>query len=239
MLFRSEVRAAHPGIECMLFPKSESAAGLKFLRHLRDLFGKPRVSKEDAYRLESIRQNQQFVQTNGVGVSAEDFLSKAEAMITLEYNPSGSDRRVVELVNKTNQFNLNGMRYTEAEWQRSVATPNSFVLAVSYQDKFGPLGKIAVLRGRAEGPQLRIGTWVMSCRAFSRRIEHQCLAQLFRRFAAEEMIFEFKETPKNRPMQDFLSGVSDGPVTSELQLQRNVFEAKCPNLYHQVKEIHG
>jgi FkbH-like protein len=234
-----EVRAAHPGIECILFPKSDSAAGLRFLRHLRDLFGKPSLSEEDAYRLESIRQNREFAQTNGAGVLAEDFLSKAEANITLEYNPSGSDRRVVELVNKTNQFNLNGIRYTETEWDRALDAPNGFVLAVSYQDKFGPLGKIAVLRGQKEGPQLRIGTWVMSCRAFSRRIEHQCLSQLFRRFAVDEMVFEFKETPKNRPIQDFLSSMSDQPATSELRLQRQVFEAKCPSLYHQLKEIDG
>ena len=68
-----------------------------------DLFGKPALSEEDAYRLESIRQNRQLVQRNGAGISAEDFLSKAQATITIEYNPSGFDRRVVELVNKTNQ----------------------------------------------------------------------------------------------------------------------------------------
>ena len=234
-----EVRAAHPEIECLLFPKADSAAGLKFLRYLRDLFGKPGLSEEDAYRLESIRQNRQFVQTNGIGVSAEDFLSKAEATITVEFNPSGSDRRVLELVNKTNQFNLNGIRYTEGEWHKTLNAPNSFVMAVSYQDKFGPLGKIAVLRGRKEGSCLRIGTWVMSCRAFSRRIEHQCLAHLFRRFAVDEIVFEFKDTPKNRPMHDFLCGMSDGPLTSEVRLARGTFEAKCPSLHHQVKQINA
>lgn len=234
-----EVRAEHPGIECILFPKGDYAAGLKFLRQLRDLFGKSGLTEEDAYRLDSIRQNQQFASANGSGASAEHFLSAAQAAITVEYNPPASDRRVVELVNKTNQFNLNGVRYTEAEWQELVRDPDTFVMAVAYQDKFGPLGKIAVLRGRKENGRLRIGTWVMSCRAFSRRIEYQCLVQLFRRFAAEEMVFEFKATPKNGPLEEFLSGLLDEKPAPESHLRREAFEAKCPNLYHEVNEING
>src|SRR5208283_1540230 len=47
----AEVAAAHPGIECVLFPKNDYAAGLTMLRHLRDRCGKERVSKDDALRL--------------------------------------------------------------------------------------------------------------------------------------------------------------------------------------------
>ena len=56
----AEVAAAHPGIECVLFPKNDYQAGLAMLRHLRDRCGKERVSKDDALRLESIRQGAAF-----------------------------------------------------------------------------------------------------------------------------------------------------------------------------------
>ncbi len=56
----AEVQAAHPDVECLLFPKSDYQAGFAFLQKLRDLFGKPRLSEEDSFRLESIRQGQQF-----------------------------------------------------------------------------------------------------------------------------------------------------------------------------------
>ncbi len=231
-----EVRAAHPGIECILFPKSDHAAGLALLRRLRDLFGKPRLSEEDAYRIRSIQQNQQLARNNGTPGSAEQFLSAAEAIITLEFNPPASDRRVVELVNKTNQFNLNGLRYTESEWAEALRRPDSFAVAVAYQDKFGPLGKIAVVRGRQERKRIHVETWVMSCRAFSRRIEHQCIAQLFGRFAAEEMVFDFKPTGKNEALKDFLSSMVGQQPELETRLRREVFEAKCPNLYHEIRE---
>ena len=56
----AEVAAVHPGIECVLFPKNDYAAGLAMLRRLRDACGKERVSSDDALRLESIRQGAAF-----------------------------------------------------------------------------------------------------------------------------------------------------------------------------------
>ena len=50
-------------------------------------------------------------------------------------------------MNKTNQFNLNGVRYTEAEWKSLSRRPGAFLATVSYEDRFGPLGRIAVLGG--------------------------------------------------------------------------------------------
>ncbi len=235
-----EVKAAHPGVECIAFPKGDYAAGLAFLRRLRDLFGKARLSEEDAYRLQSIRQNQELARITDDAGSAEDFLATAEATLTLEYNPPASDKRVVELVNKTNQFNLNGIRYTDAEWHELLQKSNSFALAVSYQDKFGPLGKVAVLSGSDEGSCVHIHTWVMSCRAFSRRIEQQCLRQLFGRYpAAGEIVFDCRPTSKNGPTQDFLNALLGGAVGSEARLSRDVFETNCPVLYHAVQQKNG
>ena len=74
-----EVRAGFPDMECVLFPKSDYAAGLTMLHRLRDLFGKPRLAEEDAYRLESIKQNQHVADSTGNGDMAERFLAAAEA----------------------------------------------------------------------------------------------------------------------------------------------------------------
>ncbi len=224
-----EVRAAHPGIECILFPKGDYAAGFALLQRLRDVFGKPALSEEDAFRLESIRNSQQFVEGVSGGDLAEQFLSSAEATITFEWNPPVEDSRVLELVNKTNQFNLNGRRYTEAEWHQLTTAPGAFVVSVSYQDKFGPLGKIAVVAGLETGSTLNVEAWVMSCRAFSRRIEFQVLKQLFEK--AERIQFAYVETAKNGPTKDFLKG--------ESVLTRAEFEAKCPPLYHRIENHHG
>ena len=228
----AEVAAAHPGMECLLFPKADYAAAYRLLRRLRDLFGKPRISEEDSIRLESIRAGAPFQQAAGESIP-ETFLREADAVVTFNFS-AADDPRALELVNKTNQFNLNGARYAEADWKNLLARPGTFLTMVSYRDKFGRLGKIAVLEGRREEESLFIDAWVMSCRAFSRRIEHQCLQTMFEHYAAREIFFNFQPTPKNGPLRDFLASITGGIPEGPCSLKRGLFEEHRPALYQRV-----
>jgi FkbH-like protein len=115
------------------------------------------------------------------------------------------------LINKTNQFNLNGHRLEESEWRRRVGLDHSLVVVVSYQDKFGPLGKIGVLLGSQDGGLVRVSHWVMSCRAFSRKLEHHTLDALFQFSRAEEVEFAFEATAKNQPLDQFFRALDMVP----------------------------
>src|ERR1035441_1270872 len=61
-----------------------------------------------------------------------------------------------------------------------------------------------------------VGSWVMSCRAFSRRIEFRCLQYLFEKFAASEIVFELQATSRNGPLMEFLQQLLDGPVEAKI-----------------------
>ena len=226
----AEVEQAHPGVQCLRFPVNDYAAAEGFLRRLRALFAQDRVSEEDALRRDSIRQNEAFQRVIEDRENApEEFLAQMNARLVVDFDSAASDPRVLELVNKTNQFNLNGIRYSEAEWRKELARPGAFVASVAYEDRFGPLGKIAVIQGARDGSVVRVRTWVLSCRAFARRVEHHCLRLLFERFGAARIEFQFSPTPKNGPLQAFFANL---PVP----LEREAFEAKCPALYHTVQE---
>jgi FkbH-like protein len=229
----AEVASAHPGIQCLPFPVAGGGDAYEFLRLLRNLCGKPRVSAEDAIRLESIRQSAALREAGQEGgAAAEEFLQQADAVLTFDFEGGGADPRALELVNKTNQFNLNGLRVTSGEWQARLSRPGAFAATVSYRDRYGPLGKIAVFEGRHEGDSVLLSTWVMSCRAFSRRIEHQCLQVLFERFGVSRIQLAYTPTSKNGPLQDFLTGmVTDLPPET---ITRELFDEKRPPLYHQV-----
>jgi FkbH-like protein len=231
----AEVAAGHPGIECVLFPRNDYQAGLAMLRHLRDRCGKERVSRDDALRLESIRQGAAFREQASGGAAPESFLQQISAVVTFDF-AAASEPRVLELVNKTNQFNLNGARYTQPDWQKLLSAPGAVLAAVSYEDKFGPLGTIAAIAGRADGKRLIVDTWVMSCRAFARRIEHQTLKMLFENTGADDIQFRFTPTAKNGPLRDFFATLLGQQPQSEFRLTRSQFEAKCPALYHEVRE---
>ena len=233
----AEVRAAHPDLECILFPKDDDQAAYQLLERLRDLFGKESVSPEDAIRLESIRAAHSLAADSPAMAGSPDrFLEQAEGALTLAFGKDSPDPRALELVNKTNQFNLNGRRYTDASWRGYLKNPKVFLLLVAYEDKYGPLGKIAVLSGRWGKKRLFVDTWVMSCRAFSRRIEHRCLEQLFKRSGANEILFDFQATSRNGPLQDFFAGFLGGPPQPSQILSSKLFFERCPPLFQKIEE---
>jgi len=231
----AEVQQAFPSMECVLFPKDDPAAALALFYRLRDVFGKDRIEADDAIRMESIRGAQEFrEQAESSGERQDEFLKGLDATITITLPPPASDTRVLELVNKTNQFNLNGIRYDEALWQRMQAQPGAVTAAVAYRDKFGPLGTIAVLHGLQMGHCLKVTAWVMSCRAFSRRIEHALLRFLIEQLQIERFSFAFEKTAKNGPTQTFLAAMMGEDVARPVELDRAVFEANCPPLFQKV-----
>jgi FkbH-like protein len=237
----AEVKAAHPDIECILFPKTDPSAILDLQYRLRDLFGKRHITQEDAIRQLSVRTAEQFRAENADGnISSEDFLRKAEAEVTLDFRKQPLDPRALELVNKTNQFNLNGRRWGDAEWLTYTQDPGTILVLASYRDKYGPLGKISVLAGRKSGRDLLIDVWVLSCRAFSRKIEHRLLQEMFYRFDLEEVVFDFETTPKNGPLQEFLNSLTGQPTSHPVRLTRTQFDSIHPLTYHNVLELmHG
>lgn len=239
----AEVATAHPGITCLQFPTGDYKGVLALLKEMRAIFGKSAgsggLTDEDRIRLESIRQGATFQkEVERVG-DAGDFLRQVQAVVTIESDISPSNPRILELVNKTNQFNLNGVRYTPAEWERNCAKSNSFLIAVKYEDKFGPLGTIGVIQGHETDRGLEVDTWVMSCRAFSRRIEHQCLKALFERFQVSRIQFRLVPTPKNGPAREFFGTFLGEAPQAAFVIPRDRFEALCPTLYHRVEQITG
>jgi FkbH-like protein len=233
----AEVDAAFPAMECLLFPKNDPKAFWELLKHLRRIFGKSAVTDEDLLRLRSIRTASPFRSRSSDAVgSQDDFLREAEAGILFTMGKGPADARALELVNKTNQFNLNGRRWTDAAWAAHFRRPEAFLLTATYEDKFGPLGKIAALLGRRDGRSLVIDAWVMSCRAFSRRIEHQCLKYLFDKTGVEEIIFDFVITPRNGPLREFFGPWLSGPPSEPFSLSKGSFFEKLPALFHEITE---
>ncbi len=227
-----EVAQAFPGITCLRF-RSDPNAVWQLLGQLRELFAKPVLLEEDSLRRESIRASAELRNSTGEAASAE-FLKTLQGRVTVDYSLSSADKRAFELLNKTNQFNLNGARLTEAEWAKCLNDPEAVAASVAYEDKLGRLGKIAVVIGRRTGSStLEITHWVMSCRAFSRRIEHHVLHNLITRFGLSEIVFEYRETERNKPLQEFFAaaGVENG------RLDARAFEQASHELPHETLEV--
>jgi FkbH-like protein len=204
----AEVKASHPEVECFQFPNSGNARVYELVLRLRDMFGKSAILEEDSIRMESIRRSHMTADVRETGAAPQSsFFDQVEAEISFDFSKTPLEPRALELVNKTNQFNLNGVRHTVDSWHDYLQIPAIILMVISYRDKFGPLGRISVLVGRQDGRRLVVNTWVMSCRAFSRRIEYRCIEELFSRFDLDEIELDYLETDRNGPFRDFLSGI--------------------------------
>lgn len=232
-----EVQSAFPSMTCLHFPAGSPAGVLSLLARLRDLFGRPVVQREDALRLASIRANAQRDEVASLSAGGE-FIRGLQGTVTFDARKDRENRRTLELVNKTNQFNLNGVRVAEGDWLLHLDDPACLVLAVSYEDRFGPLGVISVVSGTQRADRLDVLTWVLSCRAFSRKIELQTLDYLFRLTGAGRIVLAFKSTERNEPLRKFLQELGL-PVESggDLVLTKDQFARAGLDLPHRVQSL--
>lgn len=233
----AEVRSVHPTIDCRQFPSDDPQAVAALLFDLADLFGKPFDSDEDAVRLGSLRAASQIRGQSEIASSEslEEMLATAGGRLTIAPVHIPPDPRALELLNKTNQFNLNGRRWREYEWLDYLRRPDHFVWIAAYEDRFGPLGKISVLAAQLAGDhELAIDAWVLSCRAFARRIEHAFLAALFKQLGVRRIHFRFQATDRNGPLQELLAELTGAPPTGHPALTLDRFEHNKPSCYTEV-----
>jgi FkbH-like protein len=113
--------------------------------------------------------------------------------------------RIVQLINKTNQFNLTTRRYTEKQVSDLMADPNALALQIRLIDTFGDNGVVAIVIGRLAGDALEIDTWLMSCRVLGRRVEAAMLnliAEQALKIGAARLVGEYRPSAKNGIVRD-------------------------------------
>ena len=113
--------------------------------------------------------------------------------------------RIVQLINKTNQFNLTTRRYTEAEVREMMSDPGVAAYQFRLTDRFGDNGMIAVLIGKLQGSALVMDTWLMSCRVLGRQVEEACLNTMVdaaHRLGASRIVGEYIPSPKNNMVRE-------------------------------------
>jgi FkbH-like protein len=232
-----EIRRVHSGIECIEFMPKDPSRTLQALVRLRDAFGKPKTLEEDKLRAASIRSSALFEQHKSSG-DLQSFLLSLDGTVTFDARPASDGGRWLELINKTNQFNLNGARLSEGEWLRRLGEPGHVALGVAYADRYGALGTIAVVSGRVVGGSVRrleIDHWVLSCRAFSRRIEDHTLSHLFELAEVDMLSLSYGKTQRNQPFREFLDRLGllpadDGPIV----IPRGDLASRIRDLPHRV-----
>lgn len=197
-----EVKNVHPDIQTLQTPQEPREWPL-FLDTLRTLCFKKQVLPEDRLRLE---QKRPALKANTLSSSLLDTKAYLQSLkLQLSFKKEAwDDPRTLDLINKTNQFTLNGQRFTLAQLQDLRKRPGAWCWSVQLQDQYGTFGTIGTAWGTQRSDTLTIEAWALSCRAFDRHVEYVFLESLLKEYGVKALQMQFQATAKNQHARQFL-----------------------------------
>jgi FkbH-like protein len=176
-----------------------------------------RVTDEDRERTAQYQENRARDQLKATATDLDGYLRALDMKMVWNRFDSVGQQRVVQLINKTNQFNLTTRRHDDADVSAIMADPKSFGLQIRLLDRFGDNGIIAIVIGRMlDDEAVTIDTWLMSCRVLGRQVEPTTLnlvAAQAQALGAKRLIGEYIPTKKNGMVRDHYAKLGFEVVT--------------------------
>ena len=181
-----------------------------FVRRLdrERLFDSQGFSTDDLKRSQSYQARTQAVSLRQNATDLESYLSSMEMKGEVWTARQEDILRLTQMEAKTNQFNLTTRRWTSDRINGFMANDNYDVLCFSLVDRFADHGLVGSMVVSYMGTEVRILSWLLSCRVFSRTCEEFMLTDLVRRAmnrGATRMVGEFIATGKNGIVSNLLT----------------------------------
>lgn len=199
------IRQALPEVEVVDVPPDPA----EYVRALQagGWFETTALTRDDAARAGQYAVERKRRDLQQTATSLEDYYRSLEMWGDVRDVDEADLLRVVQLLAKTNQFNLTTRRHAREAVLALAGSPGSVALTLRVQDRFGDYGLVSVLIGVAadEPETVRVDTWLMSCRVIGRTVEQfffgvflsRCRALGYRR-----VVGEYVPTKKNALVSD-------------------------------------
>ena len=201
---RNIVRENIPGITVPELPQ-DPGEYLEYLYSL-NLFETASYSQADKDRTKQYQVEAQRVSLQKTFSNEADFLKSLDMTSVVSGFNKFNTPRVAQLSQRSNQFNLRTVRYTEADIDALGQDPDVIDLSFTLEDKFGDNGLIAVIIMKKQDEEtLFIDTWFMSCRVLKRGMEDftlNTMVEAAREKGYRRIIGEYLPTPKNKMVEN-------------------------------------
>ena len=216
---RNMVRENIPGISVPELPV-DPGEYLEFL-YGENLFETVSYSGTDKDRTKQYQVEAQRVSLQKTFANEADFLKSLNMVSEVSGFTKFNTPRVAQLSQRSNQFNLRTVRYTEADIEMMAADAETIDLSFTLEDKFGDNGLIAVIiMKRQDSETLFVDTWFMSCRVLKRGMENFTLNTMVEQAKSrgyKRIVGEYLPTPKNRMVEEHypqlgFKAISDAPT---------------------------
>ena len=129
------------------------------------------LSSEDLKRNEMYRENAKRAELSLSFTDYTEYLKSLEMTAPVGDFPKVYLKRIAQLANKSNQFNLTTRRYTEAEIEEIAESDEYIRVCGKLIDRFGDNGVVSVIIAKKNGDCADILLWIMSCRVLKRTME--------------------------------------------------------------------
>lgn len=201
---RNLVRSMIPEITVPELPE-DPALYLQYLRSL-GLFETASYSAEDAGRTRQYRQQAERAVFESSFQSYDAYLEGLDMKAVAAPFDAFHYPRIAQLTQRSNQFNLRTVRYTEAEVEAISRNDNHICLYFMLKDKFGDHGLISVvILDKCADHSLFVSQWLMSCRVLKRGMEEFIVNKILQTAAAHgcgKVVGEYVPTAKNAMVKD-------------------------------------
>ena len=200
---RQMVRENIPDITVPELPK-DPGEYLEFL-YSQNLFETASYSLADKDRTKQYQIEAKRMSFSKTFTNEADFLKSLHMLSEVSGFTKFNTPRVAQLSQRSNQFNLRTIRYTEADVSAMADDSEIIDLCFTLEDKFGDNGLVAVVILKPISKDtLFIDTWLMSCRVLKRGLEDFVLNIIVERAknaGYHKIIGEYIPTTKNKMVE--------------------------------------
>ena len=213
---RNIVRENIPEI-CVPELPEDPAEYLEYLYAL-NLFETISFSNEDTERTKLYQTEAKRVSVQEKFTNENDFLQSLSMISDVQQFNKFNIPRVSQLSQRSNQFNLRTIRYTDAEVLNISKDKNHYTFSFTLEDKYGDNGLIsAIILKHLDEENVFIDTWFMSCRVLKRGMENfvlNTIVDFSKQKNYKYLIGEYIETAKNEMVKNHYSALGFSPNDS-------------------------
>lgn len=199
---RQLVHEMLPMVTVPEFPAKPEELAPAMVQIYKQYFTRPRLTKEDLVKTEQYLENQKRQELKAATVSFEEYLEKLQICIK-KADPIQEKQRLLQLLNKTNQFNLTTRRHTSEELEEILTDSRREVFFYGVKDCYGDNGLVAALIvDYRDIPTIE--EFVMSCRVMGRNIEMAILdhvEQIYQKKGYDTLRARFVPSGRNKPVE--------------------------------------
>ena len=229
---RNMVRENIPGITVPELPE-DPGDYLEYLYSL-NLFETASYSSADKDRTKQYQTEAKRVTLSKTFTNEADYLKSLDMVSTVSGFTKFNTPRVAQLSQRSNQFNLRTIRYTEADVKAMAENPEVIDLSFTLEDKFGDNGLIAVIILKPKDKEtLFVDTWFMSCRVLKRGMENFTLNTIVERAknaGYKRIIGEYLPTAMNKMVEQHFPNLGftkvEGAETDLYELDVDTYQPR-------------